>query len=162
MKRRIGTPEAQVEMLANAFAGTLEPPASVNLRAEDLPIWRMLMGARARAEWSSVDLHHAANLARSLADIERMSTELSAEGDVLLNPRGTVVANPKHGLLEILSRRVVALTKLLQMHAYAVTGDADNKAPGRKAEAAARDIAATHDDGFNADELLATPARRMQ
>lgn len=137
---------------AGAAAGPIAPPETVRLREGDLPIWTAVVSARARDEWSEVDLMHAANLTRCLADIERISAEIHAQGDTLENARGTCVANPKHVLLETLSRRAVALTRLLHLHAAALARPSQviNQ---REAEADARKTV----DELGEDDLLATP-----
>ena len=87
----------------------------------------MLSRARVKDSWNTVDLQHAANLARCQADIERIQQEILIEGDTLTNDRGTVVLNPKHSLLETLSRRSIALSKHIQVHAVATVGDSDKQ-----------------------------------
>ena len=83
----------------------IAPPEHVQLRDIDMPFWYALVRARVKESWNTVDLQHAANLARCQADIERIQQEILEEGDTLTNDRGTVVLNPKHSLLETLSRR---------------------------------------------------------
>lgn len=122
------------------------------MRSDDLPVWASIVRARARDEWSEVDLHHAANLARCLADVERISAEITKDGDLLTNDRGTQIVNPKHGLLETLSRRSVALTRLLHLHAAALMRPVDAVA-ARETERRAREATQDNDDG----DLLATP-----
>ncbi len=73
------------------------------------------MQARAATTWNNADLALAANLARTQADISRLSLELENEGDILENARGTPVVNPKHNLLETLTRRAVALSRALHV-----------------------------------------------
>lgn len=53
------------------------------------------------------------------------------------NARGTLVANPKHGILESMSRRIMALMRLMQMNARS-TGQAEDKVKARAQEANAR------------------------
>lgn len=133
-----------------ALSGDIEPPASVKLRDGDRPYWNAVVRARARDEWTEAHLVHAANLARCMADIERIAQEVAAEGDVLTNERGTPIVNPKHALMETLSRRVMALTRLMQMQA-AASGSAEDKMRKRAAESSARKVAETL-----ADELIPT------
>jgi hypothetical protein len=127
-----------------ASKGPLVPPSYIALRPGDQPFWDAIISARARDTWNESDLAIAANLARSRADIERISFELEMEGDVLQNTRGTMVANPKHQILEVLSRRTVNLARMLHVHASATLGDPrDNAKAGaaeRAAEAAADDL----------------------
>jgi hypothetical protein len=163
MARRAKTVDNAVQALENAYLADIEPPKSVKLRPIDLPIWAALVRARARDEWTDIDLHHAANLTRCLADIERISEELATDGDTLTNDRGTRTVNPKHAILETLSRRGVALTRLLHLHAQALMPDARKQLPAREAERTARATAAAlssgRGDDMEGDGLLATPTR---
>lgn len=154
---RAGTPEAQAKALQDAFAGDVEPPAEVRLTAAHMPIWVALVRARAREEWSEVDKFLCANLTRCLADVERISAELAEEGDTISNERGTRVVNPKHALLEVLSRRSVALTRVLHLNANAIvenTTDLVHKRDQEKKARATAEVLADEDD-----DLLARPAR---
>lgn len=128
-KRSDSTTQA-VEATQAAISGPIEPPEYIRLREEDYPFWRGIILARANNTWTEADLVFAANLARTQADIERLHAEIYDEGDVLENARGTPVANPRHALLETLSRRAVALARCLHVHAEATQGrsrDAGNK-----------------------------------
>lgn len=156
---RAGTVDNDVDAFQNAYAEDIKPPKSVKLRKQDRPIWRAIIRARASDEWSDIDLFHAANLTRCLADIERISRQLIDDGDTLKNDRGTVVVNPKHAILETLSRRGVALTRLLHLHAQALMPDARKQLPARAAEKNARAARAALDGDSDMDELLATPTR---
>lgn len=98
-----------------------EPPSHITLREMDLPFWNAIIGAR--AVWTDIDLAHAANLARCQADIEENQKLLDSEGNVLKNARGTPVMNPRFTILEQLSRRSVALSAKLQVHAAATVGE---------------------------------------
>ena len=137
-------------------AVVVSAPASVRLKPEHLPFFDTIVRARAPGEWSEVDLLHAANLSRTLSDIERLSDEVATEGDTVTNARGTMIANAKHGLLEILSRRAFALTKLLQIHSVARNGPTENLAKKRGAVKAARETLA-HTEAEDDDDLLARP-----
>ena len=132
---------AMVNAMQSALSADIEPPEHVRLRPGDKPFWLAIVQARARAEWSTSDLVHAGNLARCMADIERISREMENEGDIVENARGTPVMNPKHQVLEMLSRRSMAITRLMQMQA-AASGDGVEKVKARKQESAARQSAA--------------------
>ena len=72
-----------------------------------------------------------------------MQSEIDAEGDIVVNARGTPVMNPRHTLLEILSRRSVALARMLYVHAGATLGESRDNAKAaavqREAERAIED-----------------------
>lgn len=120
----------------------IDPPAHVTLREGDMPFWQSIVRARAATTWNLADLEQAANLARCKADIERLQEEITAEGDILTNDRGTQIINPRHTLLEVLSRRSVALSRMLHVHAEATCGKSEQQAkrakPEQDAQAAAR------------------------
>lgn len=133
----------------------IAPPEHVQLRDIDMPFWYALVRARVKDSWNTVDLQHAANLARCQADIERIQQEILEEGDTLTNDRGTVVLNPKHSLLETLSRRSIALSKHIQVHAVATVGESDKQRGRNSAAAKGRKTA---EKTKEADDLLARPS----
>lgn len=145
MKRqRSDSASAAVKAAQGASAGPIEPPAHVALRDGDRPFWDSVVCARARDSWNDADLENAANLARCKADIERLQAEITKEGDVIVNERGTQIINPKHTLLETLSRRAVALSRMLHVHAEATVGESRDQPKALEADKKAK--AATHDD----------------
>jgi len=119
-KNRIDSASEQGEMMRTKAP---DPPAHITLRPGDLPFWKSVVRARDYASWTDIDLAHAANLSRCLADIEQLQREITTEGDTLTNAKGTQVVNPKHALLETLSRRSVALSRMLHVHAEATVGE---------------------------------------
>lgn len=139
------TVKGMVDAMQAALGGDIDPPDHVALRDGDYEFWRAIVRARAKSEWTDADLVVAGNLARALADIERIQAEIGVEGDVLENARGTPVINPKHTLLEVLSRRSMALFRLLQMQSV-TTGELKNKVVARSAERQARETARTLED----------------
>ncbi len=129
--------------IAAAQAPTaIDPPAHITLRDGDRPFWDAVVSARASLSWNASDLEHAANLARCKADIEALQREITEQGNIIENDRGTQVINPRHSLLEILSRRSVALSRMLHVHAEATQGESREQAkravPEIDAKAAAR------------------------
>lgn len=145
-----------VTAAAKAFSDAVkkvQPPPHVILRDGDWPFWESIVGARANSSWNNADLEVAANLARCKADIERLSVRIVAEGDIIENARGTPIVNPKHQLLETLSRRAMALSRLLHVHAEATQGESREQAKRKAPEDAARKAL----DGLGGDALIAPP-----
>lgn len=129
MKRqRSDSITAAVKAAQGVAAGVVEPPPHVKLREGDRPFWDSLVRARARDTWNISDLENAANLARCKADIERITIEIDTEGDIIKNERGTQIVNPKHTLLETLTRRAMALSRMLHVHAEATVGKSEDAA----------------------------------
>lgn len=141
-RKRSDSLNGELDAMQNALAGGIEPPSHVRLRDRDRPFWDAIIASRPRDKWDDCDLENAANLARTKADIERIQEDIEAEGDTLVNERGTVVLNPKHSLLETLTRRCIAMSKQLHVHPEAKEGrsrDQGNKLQKqREAEATAK------------------------
>ena len=148
--KRADSIKERTQALADA---EIEVPAHLSLRERDLPFWTSIVRARARDLWTDVDLNHAANLARCQADIERIQAEIDEEGDTLTNDRGTVVMNPKHSLLETLSRRSIALCRTLQVHAIATVGESKQSRGKNTAQREGQRARSQIED----DDLLAGP-----
>lgn len=147
MKRtRSDSVTAAVRAAQVAASEQIEPPAHVMLRGADRPFWDAIVSARARDSWNTSDLENAANLARCKSDIERVQREIDEEGDTLTNDRGTVVLNPKHSLLEVLSRRAMALSRMLHVHAEATVGESRDQGKKLAAEKQAKGARGAADD----------------
>lgn len=149
MKRsRSDSATAAVRAAQSAAAGPIEPPAHVTLRDSDRPFWVAVVSARARDSWNTSDLENAANLARCKSDIERIQGEIDDEGDIVVNDRGTQIINPKHTLLETLTRRAMALSRMLHVHAEATVGESRDQGKALAAELNAKGANAAADDGL--------------
>lgn len=136
---RADSVKGKTQALNDALKGPIEVPAHLTLREGDIVYWNDIVCARARNTWTAPDLAKAANLARCQADIERISRELDAEGDIIENKRGTPIKNPKHDLLETLTRRELALSRALHVHAEATVGKSEDAAKKLEAERQARE-----------------------
>ena len=152
-KIRTDSFHTQAEMAA---AKPPEPPKHIELRPGDKPFWDAIVRAREYNSWTETELEHIANLARCKADIERLQKRLDEEGDIVENARGTQIVNPIHSLMETLSRRSVALTRLLMVHAQATNGAPHEV---KKRNAKQREIQRTVGTKSDEDDLLARPAQ---
>ena len=149
MKRlRMDSYAAQGEMMR---AQPPTPPAHLEVPEDAMPHWWAIVRARAYDAWTETDLEHAANLACCFADSERLRREVRLEGDVLINAKGTPVANPKHQILDVLSRRSVSLSKLIHVHAEATSGKSRDEVKRNKKQ---RELVETRD---KTDDLIAKP-----
>lgn len=143
---RCDTNTAAGEAFAAAATKYPDPPAHCALRPGDHPFWFGIMASRARVSWDDHDLALAANLARSMADLERLQVDLDAEGHVVVNAKGTPVMNPIHSVIEALTRRIVGLSKTLQVHAVAKNGESREQGKRLNKEREARDHLEEADD----------------
>lgn len=114
--------ESLTKTMQSALA-EINPPETSNLTASDMIYWKAII--EARHDWNSIDLFHAANLARTLRMIDDEASELEAEGSVIWGGKNgnTKVMNPRHTVLEQLSRRAAALSQKLQVHSQATMGN---------------------------------------
>lgn len=149
-RSRSDSATSAVAAMRAAGVGPIKAPKFVNLRPGDKPFWDSIVRARTRDSWTDSDLVLAGNLARCLSDIERLQKEIDIEGDVLKNDRGTQVINPKHSLLETLSRRAVALSRTLQVHAQATQGDSRDQGKKATKQREAEKVLESQDD----DDLI--------
>ena len=132
-KTRCDSLKGARQIMQDAIDGPHMPPEHVSISDEAMPFWFSIMKARAKSKWNDSDLETAANLARCKADIEKIQSEIYKEGNTVINARGTPIVNPKHNLLETLSRRAVALSRMLHVHAEATQGKAKDQGVGNEA-----------------------------
>lgn len=121
-RKRSDSAAAAVAAAQFAALGPLQPPEHVTLRPCDRPFWDAIVVARARETWTTADLATAAVLARTRADIEQLQSEVDQEGFTIPGGKGVPIVNPKHKLLETMTRRAVSLSRVLHVHAEAVIG----------------------------------------
>lgn len=136
-KTRSDSASAAVDAIVAAASPDLEPPAHVTLSEAAQQFWPGIIHARARAEWRSVDLVVAAQLAECQAAIESESATLRLEGMVIPNERGTMVENARNRVVQTLAQREMALMRTLLMGGKD-GGDARNFKGARAMESSAR------------------------
>ncbi|ATQ78290.1 TerS protein [Massilia violaceinigra] len=152
-RTRADSAASAVKAMVDAAKPDIEVPNYVTLTASAVPFWTGVVRARARDEWTDVDLVVAAQLAQCQADIAEEDQALRVEGRVIMNDRGTPVMNPRTIVMEQLARREMALMRTLRMGGR-VAGDSRDQAGKRKVERESRklrDELEEEDDG-----LLAT------
>lgn len=150
-RQRIDSATAAVTTMA-AAARDLSPPAHVKFRTGDWPFWDAVIAERAKSEWSDADLLVAANLARAMADAERIAEMTTGRnGAVKIQTLvASIAASDK------LARRIVTLRRALGIDSRSKHGeqrDVNQRREHAKAiESGDNPLAADQDD------LLATPA----
>lgn len=146
-RQRTDTVKGAVSAMAGAVSD-IAVPEHVNVPENAMKFWASITKARAADRWTDPDLEVAAELARTKASIERLNADLETEGDIITNERGTPIVNPKHSLLETLTRRMVALSRMLQVHAEATQGKSRDQVKANKAQAGAKKAAESVDDSL--------------
>ena len=118
---------------AKAMATLITAPPQ-QLDAEALQYWPAIIGAKRATAWTDADLLQACQLARDMALIETLSSDLATDGHVLSDNKGKKYAHPAANLLDQASRRIIATARAIQVSAIATTGKTDHQ--GKKNEAA--------------------------
>lgn len=149
-RQRIDSAEAAVAVMA-AAAKDLSPPKHLKLRRGDAPFWGSVIAEKPRSEWSDADLAVAANLARAMADAEKLAAFSVDRGG---NVKVTVLIQTID-LSDKLARRIVTLRRALGLDNRAKHGEQRDV---NKRREHAREI----EDGHNPlaeddDDLLARP-----
>lgn len=150
-KTRSDSAAAAIDAMVNASMPLPDVPEHVRLEKAHMPFWEGIIRARARSEWIETDLIVAAQLARCQYDIERESKLLDDEGSVIENAKGTPVMNPRHGVIEQLARREMALMRGLRITGAAAGIDPRDLAKQRSLERQSRDTK----EELQEDDLLA-------
>jgi hypothetical protein len=114
-RHKTNTLQAAQEAIKNAQMPALRWPASVTLRECDEPFWEAVIKARSRAEWNECDLVLAAQLARSMADIEALDRDLHAEGFIIYSASGVPKINKKLDVSSQIFARQMAIMRSLQI-----------------------------------------------
>lgn len=151
-KTRSDSAAAAIDAMVSASMPLPDVPAHVRLETAHMPFWEGIIRARARSEWIETDLIVAAQLARCQYDIERESKLLDDEGSVIENAKGTPVMNPRHGVIEQLARREMALMRGLRITGAAAGIDPRDLAKQRSLERQSRDTK----EEMQEDDLLAS------
>lgn len=146
-KKRSDSINIQTQIFSDVFK-EITPP--VTLEPKEMKFWKIII--EARLEWTGIDLIHAASLARCLCSVEEETFMLKTEGSVLDNKKGTPVMNPRHNVLEQLTRRAICLSAKLHIHALATQGEAKLKVGKNKIKKQAMEAFSVEDD-----DLLARP-----
>ena len=147
-RQRIDSAAGAVATVA-AAARDLSPPAHVKFRTADWPFWDAVIAERAKSEWSETDLIVAANLARAMADAERVA-------EMTTGVRGAVKIKTlidSITAVDKLARRIVTLRRALGIDNRSKNGE-QRDVDKRRAHAMGIEAAVA---GFDDDDLIASP-----
>lgn len=136
--RRSDSAAAAVLAAQNVAMGPRDPLPHAPIISGARPFWDAIMRNRPRDRWNDADLANAAVLATCQHDVERLTREVAAEGDVVDGK-----LNPKHALIDKLVRRGMGLSRMLHVHPEATDGRSQNAG---KALANERNTALVDDD----------------
>lgn len=139
------TTTSQVAAFADAKMKLAAPPG---LSKQAVPFFESIAATRAPSEWSASDIDIAANLAEDKAMIVKLHAQLDKEGWII-NGKISGAAY----LLDMIARRVLSTSRLLQIHPRGRTGLQSRDLNARRR--AAREAAATL-EGLGGNPLIKT------
>ena len=142
-KSQSNSTTAQILAFKSAASKPIAPPAYLQLPADARPWWNSIVLLKPADEWSEPDLHFVAQLARAHLDCQRLQAEIEQTGDF---SEGKL--NLRHTLLETLSRRTMALARLLQVHSRARHGETRDQAHNRQLATDTRAVLSREDNLF--------------
>ena len=140
-RQRIDSATGAVEVMA-AATRDLSPPKHLKIRKGDRPFWDAVIAERAKSEWTDADLAVAANLARAMADAERIAA-------MPVDPAGNVKVSELVGTIEIsdkLARRIVTLRRAIGLDNRAKNGEQRDVNKRREAAKQIEDASPLKDD----------------
>lgn len=132
-RARSDSTKAALQAQQNAAQGPIQPPEYVTLRPIDQPFWDAIVTARPRDTWTNADLAVAANLARTLADIETVQASIDQAGLIIDDK-----VNPACDLLDKMTRRSLAMSRQLMVATIATVGRAQDIHKSARLEREAR------------------------
>jgi len=129
----------------------IAPPAEFD--EDHCATWRELIASKPHESWRPADRFMLTIMVRSYHDILRLSEDIHAEGEAILNARGTPVCNPKVTARNAITQQFISLSTKLRLGASARDGDEEGNAGRTQAQKAAKKgaQAIAEDD----DDLLA-------
>jgi hypothetical protein len=106
-----------VVKLVSELSEAIPLPAGVSLRDEsEMVIWRQFTQSRTRDGWREVDLITVGKCVRLEADIRKHQSDLDQQGALLLSDKGAQVLNPLVGLVDLLQRQQLTLTRSISLN----------------------------------------------
>jgi hypothetical protein len=150
-RQRIDSATGAVATMAKA-ARDLSPPKHLKLRRGDLPFWDAVIAERAKSEWTDADLAVAANLARAMADAEKIAAfPVDKGGNVQITLLIQMVE-----FSDKLARRIVTLRRALGLDNRSKNGEQRDVNRRREHQ---KDIEGGHNPMADDDDgLLARPS----
>ena len=137
---------AGIEAAVVASFRQIVPPEHVALDACDMPFWSVV-DEFPKSEWTTHQLEVAAQLAKTMSDLESERAALRIEGYVIDGK-----ANPRHGVARDLTNSIMSLRRNLSLHARVKQGEAVVVAERRNSTKEIEAGASTTDD------LIARPS----
>ncbi|MGP9834220.1 hypothetical protein [Marinobacter sp. NSM] len=155
-RKRSDSAAGRTEIVQGALSGAPKPPAGVTISEAVQPFWELVTTAKAKRAWTKNDLVMAAEVARCMYRLERISEELEKNMALALLPEGEEQpfdAKELEKRADMLAKRVRLLSAHLQIHAEATQGKSREQVDQNSAHRQASEFA----EASEGDSLLAKP-----
>ena len=152
-KRQRSDSATAAVMAFNSAQNTIDPPMPLTER--EMFYWGAITRARAREDWTAIDLMHAWNLAKQMLLIEKSHDEIAEKGMTVVNEKGTQIDNPAFSRLEKLTRLAASMSTKLHVHAEATVGKSEDAAKRATKQRDAENTLAAKDPTL--DDFIARP-----
>lgn len=156
-RKRSDSAAGRTEIVQGALSGAPKPPAGVTISEAVQPFWELVTTAKAKRSWTKNDLVMAAEVARCMYRLERISAELEQNFSASLLP-----TDPEEAIFDgkemekradMLAKRIRLLSAHLQIHPEATQGKSREQVEQNKTHRQASDFS----ESSEGDSLLAKP-----
>ena len=164
-RKRVDTADGEKEIMKDALSGAPKPPKGVKISKDVMPFWELVTTAKAKRAWTGNDLVLAADVARCMYRLEKISEQLETYLCYSLLTDDMQQEGKKEGvpetkemekLADTLSKRIKMLSTHLQIHTEATQGKSREQVKQNQAHREARDFAEPQ-GGIDKDDLISRP-----
>lgn len=156
-RKRSDSAAGTTDIVQGALSGAPRPPAGVTISEAVQPFWELVTTAKAKRAWTKNDLVMAAEVARCMYRLERISAELEKNMAIGLLPpdddEPVFDAKEVEKRADMLAKRIRLLSAHLQIHAEATQGKSREQAEQNKVHRQAAEFSESSED----ESLLAKP-----
>ena len=150
-RKRSDSAAGATEIVQGALSGPPNPPAGVTISEAVQPFWELVTVAKAKRSWTKNDLVVAAEVARCMYRLERISEYL--EENITLTLAGTGGDDDRdtkdlEKLADTLAKRIRLLSAHLQIHPEATQGKSREQVKQNQQHKEATEYSAGEGDGL--------------
>lgn len=146
-RKRSDSAAGATEIVQGALSGPPNPPAGVSISESVQPFWELVTTAKAKRSWTKNDLVVAAEVARCMYRLEKVSAHLEKNIAVSLSGEGADTKEQER-LADTLAKRIRLLSAYLQIHPEATQGKSREQVKQNQQHKEATEYSAGEGDGL--------------
>jgi len=150
-RKRSDSAAGATEIVQGALSGAPKPPKGVTISPAVEPFWELVTTAKAKRAWTKNDLVLAAEVARCMYRLERVSAQLEQYLALTLagsEAEDAVDTKELEKLADTLAKRIRLLSAHLQIHPEATQGKSREQVKQNQQHKEAADLANGEGDGL--------------